>query len=47
MSDNYDTANSPAAPLPPTLTRTQLTALLVLVTMIPFLLVVGLWFSLP
>ena len=47
MSDNYDTAHSPAATLPPTLTRTQLTALLVLVTMIPFLLVVGLWFSLP
>ena len=47
MSEIYDSANSPAAPMPRTLTRTQLTAVLVLVTMIPFLLVVGLWFSLP
>ncbi len=33
--------------LPRTLTRTQLTLVLLLVTMIPFMLVVGLWFSLP
>lgn len=47
MSDMFDTANSPAAQLPRTLTRTQLTVVLVVVTLIPFLLVVGLWFSLP
>ena len=47
MSDIFDTANSPATQLPRTLTRKQLTAVLVLVTLIPFLLVVGLWFSLP
>lgn len=33
--------------LPRTLTRTQLTLVLILVTLIPFLLVIGLWFSLP
>lgn len=52
MSDNFDAANAPvaqlaAARLPRTLTRKQLTLVLVLVTMIPFLLVVGLWFTLP
>lgn len=47
MSDIYETASSPPTQLPRTLTRTQLTAVLVLVTMIPFFLVVGLWFSLP
>ena len=37
----------PAPRLPRTLTRTQLTLVLILVTLIPFLLVIGLWFSLP
>jgi hypothetical protein len=47
MSDISNSENSPAAQLPRTLTRTQLTLVLVLVTMIPFFLVVALWYSLP
>ncbi len=47
MSDIFDSAKTPAARPPRSLTRTQLTLVLTLVTMIPFLLVIGLWFSLP
>ncbi|MDX1929382.1 MAG: hypothetical protein SFV81_22840 [Pirellulaceae bacterium] len=47
MTDISDTADLAAARLPRTLTRTQLTAVLFLVTLIPFLLVIALWFSLP
>jgi len=47
MSDIFDSTNSTAVQLPRTLTRTQLTAVLLLVTLIPFLLVVGLWSSMP
>ncbi len=41
-------SDHPTAPrLPRTLSRTQLTFVLVLVTLVPFLLVIGLWFTLP
>jgi hypothetical protein len=49
--DAITTMNHPESPqadrLPRTLTRTQLTAALILVTLVPFLLVVALWYSLP
>ena len=47
MSDQTPPPQTSSPQLPRTLTRTQLTLVLILVTMIPFLLVIGLWFSLP
>lgn len=48
MSETFDATTSDNIPQRPrTLSRVQLTAVLVLVTLIPFFMVVGLWFSLP